>query len=88
MSDHVLQVRATAALLMILTTESLPDCQWTVYRGLGLEGGILGTGDDGLYDLQIWAQKLGTGVRTDPSTGDRYIAGTYSHIPVRVFVHE
>lgn len=88
MSDHTHQTRAAVALLSILTAESLPDCQWLVYRELGLEGQIMTEGDDALYDLQVWAQKLGTGVQHDVNARIRYTSGTYARTPVRVFVQE
>lgn len=86
MSDVTNQLKATAALLMILTVERLPDCEWTVYRGLGLEGSILDPDGDPMYAVQQWAQRFGTDVRRNESTGVLYTSGTYSHVHVRVFV--
>jgi hypothetical protein len=86
MPDMCDQVQTSTALVLILTNENLPECNWIVYREQGLEGWIVDTDgtEDALYALQVYAQKFGTGVRIDYAHHIGYTLGTYSGTPVRV----
>jgi hypothetical protein len=86
MAEFADQVQTSTALVQLLATENLPECNWIVFHDQGLEGWIVDTdgSEDALYALQMYAQKFGTGVRIDHAHHVGYTLGTYSGTPVRV----
>jgi hypothetical protein len=83
------QTKTAAALLLLLSTEQLPACQWIVYHEFGLEGWVRDDPDsDPLFDINVWAKKLGADIHRDGSSRILYVNGTYSHVPVSIRVKE
>ncbi len=84
MPDHALQSRAAAVLTMLLTTEDLPVCEWTVHTATGLEGKIdVDLNADPMYALQTYAAKFGHAVQRNDMIAFTY--GTMDHVPVMVY---
>lgn len=88
MPEYTVQPKSAAALVMLLT-EELPQCSWIVLPETGLEGWIVEKDDpdfDRIEAIHSWAQKFGASVNR---TGKMLITyGTCGHVPVRILVKD
>jgi hypothetical protein len=81
-----LQVRAGLALIELLTTKSLPACQWLLFDAIGLEGAIISTDKHfEPYDaIRLWTEVIG-----DPPIEQRgsilIATGRYHSVPITVY---